>query len=160
VRIDIVDGSEGAERWEDPMKITVRRMLVLALLAVAAIVVPSASAAAAGLSVTGRYALLGDRAASVILVGQYTCGPYPGGVPDRGVIDFSVRQVVGGVEVTGIGYLEPRVCTGEPQWYAAELLATAGRFTRNTAQWSASGYVEGPGGVQSVFVPPTRIRIA
>jgi hypothetical protein len=141
------------------MRIAVRRILVLAVLAVAAVVVPSAPAAAAGLTVTGRYALLGDGSASVILVGQYNCGPYPGGVPDRGVIDLGVRQVVGGVTVTGIGYLEPRVCTGEPQWYAAELPATAGTFAPGAAQWSASGYVEGPGGVQSVYVPPTRIRI-
>jgi hypothetical protein len=141
------------------MKSTVRRMLALVVLAIAAVVVPSAPAAAAGLTVTGRYALLGDDPASVILVGQYSCGPYPDGVPARGVVDLSIRQVGGGVAVTGIGYLEPRVCTGEPQWYATELLATAGRFTLAVAQWSASGYVEGPDGVQSVHVPPTRIRI-
>jgi hypothetical protein len=141
------------------MKSTVRKMLVLVVLAVAAVVVPSAPAAAAGLTVTGRYAILGDDPASVILVGQYSCGPYPDGVPDRGVLDLSVRQTVGGAEINGIGYLEPRVCTGEPQWYAAELLATAGTFTRTAARWSASGYVEGPGGLQNVHVPPTRIRI-
>jgi len=141
------------------MKSTVRRILVLVVLAVAAVVVPSAPAAAAGLTVTGRYAILGDDPAGVILVGQYSCGPFPAGVPDRGVIDLSVRQAAGGAEVVGISYLEPRVCTGEPQWYAAELIATAGTFRRAAAQWSASGYVEGPGGVQSVHVPPTRIRI-
>jgi hypothetical protein len=134
-------------------------MLVLAVLAIAAVVVPSAPAAAASLTVTGRYALLGDGSTSVILVGQYTCGPYPAGVPDRGVIDLTVRQVVGGVEVTGFGYLEPRICTGEPQWYAAEVSATAGTFARAAARWSASGYVEGPDGVQSVHVPATRIRV-
>ena len=66
-------------------------------------------------------------------------------------LDGRVALVTGAGSPHGIGYLEPRVCTGEPQWYAAELLATAGRFTRNTAQWSASGYVEGPGGVQASF---------
>jgi hypothetical protein len=141
------------------MTVTVRRIVALAVLVAAVVVVPAAPAAAAGLAVTGRYALLGDDSASVVLVGRYTCGPFPGGVPDRGVIDLSIRQTVGGVEVTGIGYLEPRVCTGEPQWYAAELTATAGTFARGAGRWSASGYVEGPGGVQSGSVPPTRIRI-
>jgi hypothetical protein len=141
------------------MKSTVRKMVVLVVLAVAAVVVPSAPAAAAGLTVTGRYASLGDDPASVILVGQYSCGPFPAGVPDRGVLDLSVRQTVGGAAVNGIGYLEPRVCNGEAQWYAAEVVATAGTFTRANARWSASGYVEGPGGLQNVHVPPTLIRI-
>lgn len=141
------------------MKILAPRVLVVSLLAAAALVVPSSPAVAAGLTVTGRYALIGDTATSIVLVGQYSCGPYPAGVPDRGVVDLEIRQDVDGVPVNAIGYLEPRVCTGEPQWYAAELLAYAGSFVPGPARWSASGYVEGPDGVQHVHVPPTRIRL-
>jgi hypothetical protein len=135
------------------------RVLVVAVLAAAALVAQSAPAAAAGLTVTGRYALLGDTSSSVVLVGQYSCGPFPAGVPDRGVIDLEIRQDVGGVGVNAIGYLYPSVCTGEPQWYATELVAYAGSLIRGAARWSGSGYVEGGGGMQNVHVPPTGIRI-
>jgi hypothetical protein len=135
------------------------RVLVVAVLAAVALVVPSTPAVAAGLTITGRYALLGDTATSVVLVGQYSCGPFPTGVPDRGVLDLEIRQDVNGTPVNAIGYLTPTVCTGEPQWYAAELSAVEGSFVRANARWSASGYVEGDGGLQNVHVPPTRIRI-
>jgi len=141
------------------MKLLTPRALVVTVFAAVALVVPSAPAAAAGLTVTGRHAVLGDTAASVVLVGRYTCGPYPGGAPDRGVIDLEIRQTVGGVEARAIGYLEPAVCDGVPQPYAAELSAVVGAFARGTGWWSASGYVEGAGGMQNVHVPPTRIRI-
>jgi hypothetical protein len=104
--------------------------------------------------------LLSDRGTSVVLVGQYTCGPYPGGVPTRGVIDLSLSQTVSGAEVRGFGYLEPRVCDGQPQWYAAELtVGSGGAFQRGRARWSASGYIEGSSGVDPVSVPPTAIRV-
>lgn len=115
---------------------------------------------ATGLTVTARWALLADSPTAVVLVGQYSCGPFAGGVPDRGVIDLGVTQVVDGVEVRGIGYLTPTVCDGTRQWYAVELTTVGGAtFRRATARWSASGYVEGDGGMQNVSVPPTRIRI-
>jgi hypothetical protein len=137
------------------------RALAALVLAGAALLVPAApaSAVAGGLTVTARTALLEAGGTSVILVGQYTCGPLDGGVPDRGVIDMGVRQTVGGVQVTGIGYLTPTVCDGQPQWYAVELTAVTGTFQLGPARWSASGYVEGSTGLQSVSVPPTRIRI-
>jgi hypothetical protein len=116
--------------------------------------------ASAGLTVAARWALLGDAPTAVVLVGRYSCGPFPDGVPDRGVIDLGVTQVVGGAEVRGIGYLTPTVCDGTAQWFAAELTAVGGvAFRRGTATWAASGYVEGGGGMQHVSVAPTRIRI-
>jgi hypothetical protein len=141
------------------MKLLAPRALVVVVLAATALVVPAAPAAAAGLTITGRHALIGDTPGSVVLVGQYSCGPYPAGVPDRGVIDLEIRQEVDGVPVNAIGYLEPRVCDGELQWYAAELLSFAGSLVLGAARWSGSGYVEGPGGMQHVHVPPARIRI-
>ncbi|MFC6017356.1 hypothetical protein ACFP2T_14200 [Plantactinospora solaniradicis] len=117
------------------------------------------AAAATGLTITGRYALLGDTPDIVILVGRYSCGPYPDGVPERGVVDLGVRQLVDGIETNAFGYLEPQVCDGEPRWYAAELRSYAGSFVTGAASWSGSGYVEGPGGMQHVHVPTTPIRI-
>jgi hypothetical protein len=162
---------------EERMRIPLVRMVV-ALVAGAALLLPAGSAgagppapdgglavgpvpAAVGLTVTGRHAFLGDAAASIVLVGQYSCGPFPSGVPDRGVVDMSVTQRVNRVDVTGFGYMTPTVCDGNAQWYAVELVAQSGgtRFVRGTANWSASGYVEGPGGVQNVHVPPTAIRV-
>lgn len=138
-----------------------RRIMAALLLALTFIVVPATAASAApGLTVTARWALLGDDPTAVVLVGRYSCGPFPAGVPDRGVIDMGVDQVVDGVTVRGIGYLTPTVCDGQPQWYAVELTTYGGlTFRRATAAWSASGYVEGGGGMQNVYVPPARIRI-
>jgi hypothetical protein len=119
-----------------------------------------AGAAPTGLTVAVRWALLGDAPTAVVLVGRYSCGPFPGGVPDRGVVDLGVTQVVNGVEVRGVGYLTPTVCDATAQWFAAELTTFGGvAFRRATAVWSASGYVEGGGGMQHVSVPPTRIRV-
>jgi len=120
----------------------------------------STSTAAEGLTVTAEFALLHDGGASVVLVGEYSCGPYPDQVPSGGVIDMSVNQVVNGVEVVGGGYLFPQFCDGSQQWYAVELVAYNGRFTRANARWAASGYVlDDVGEGQTVSVPPTRIRI-
>ncbi|GIJ64103.1 hypothetical protein [Virgisporangium aurantiacum] len=120
----------------------------------------TATVTATGLTVTARWALLADDPTAVVLVGQYSCGPFTGGVPDRGVIDMGLTQVVNGVEVRGIGYLTPTVCDGTGQWYAVELTAVGGAtFRRAAARWSASGYVEGDSGMQNVSVPPTRIVI-
>ena len=145
------------------MNSTTRRVfatlpLALALLLPASTVTASTIVAAPTLN--ARWALLADDGTSVVLVGQYTCGPYPSGVPERGVIDLSLNQILGGAEVRGIGFLEPRVCDGQPQWYAAELTVSAGgAFQRGRARWSASGYIEGPSGVEPVSVPPTAIRV-
>ena len=138
-------------------------LVVLAFLAVIGSGTASAAGpgtAASGLTVTARWALLGDAPTTVVLVGRYTCGPFPGGVPDRGVIDLGLTQVVNATEVRGIGYLTPTVCDGTAQWFAAELTTVGGAaFRRGTATWAASGYVEGGGGMQHGSVPPTRIRI-
>lgn len=142
------------------MKKMMPHILPLAALALAGVVGPAAPAfAASGLSITARQVRLGDTPDTVVLVGGYTCGPYAGGAPERGVIDLGVSQVVDGVTVTGIGYLEPTVCTGQPQRYAVELTAYTGSFASGRATWSASGYLEGPDGLQHVFVPPRHIRI-
>jgi hypothetical protein len=122
---------------------------------------PAATAAAdTGLTVSARWALLSDDPATVVLVGEYTCGPFPGGVPDRGVIDLGVDQRVNGATRRGIGYLTPTVCDGTPQWFAAGVSTVDGSaFRRASATWSASGYVEGPGGLQHGSVPPTTIQV-
>ncbi|MDR7277124.1 hypothetical protein [Catenuloplanes atrovinosus] len=139
-------------------RIATTLMLSLSLvltLAPAATAVPDAD-----LTVSGQWALLSDDPATVALVGKYTCGPYPGGVPDRGVIDLSVDQRVNGAIRRGTGYLTPTVCDGTPQWFAAGVTTVDGSaFRRATATWSASGYVEGPGGLQHGAVPPTTIQI-
>jgi hypothetical protein len=134
--------------------------LVLSLSLVLALA-PSATAATdAGLTVRARWALLSDDPATVVLVGAYTCGPFPGGVPDRGVIDLAVDQRVAGATRHGIGYLTPTVCDGTPQWFAAGVSTVDGTaFRRANATWGASGYVEGSGGLQHGSVPPTPIRI-
>jgi hypothetical protein len=111
------------------------------------------------LTVTARYATLSADRTQVLLVGAYSCGPFAAGVPDRGVVDLEVRQMVHRVEVRAIGFLEPTQCDGEPHAYAEPLAAVAGTLRRGAATWSASGYVEGDGGLQSVFVPPTPIRL-
>ncbi|MGI5215490.1 hypothetical protein [Plantactinospora sp. CA-290183] len=140
-------------------------VLGLAFAALVAPPVPATAApegragAAPALTVTARYALLGDSPERAVLIGRYTCGPYPGGVAERGVVDLGLRQDVAGTVVDAFGYLEPAVCTGQPQQYAVELVSYSGPLVAGAASWSASGYVEGPGGAQSVYVPPTPIRI-
>jgi hypothetical protein len=145
------------------MNSTTKRVLATLPLALALLLPAStvtASTIVAAPTLNARWALLSDRGTSVVLVGQYTCGPFPSGVPDRGVIDLSLSQTVGGVEVRGFGFLEPRVCDGTPQWYAAELtVGSGGVFQRGRARWSGSGYIEGPNGVEPVSVPPTAIRV-
>jgi hypothetical protein len=125
-----------------------------------ALLIPANAASAAGLSVNARSALLNAGGASVTLAGTYSCGPFTSGVPDRGVIDLTVTQSAGGVTVNGYGYLEPTVCDGAAQRYAVEVTTFGAQgFRRGAAQWSASGYVEGDGGLQHGSVPPTAIRI-
>ncbi|MGN9908624.1 hypothetical protein ACTMTJ_13860 [Phytohabitans sp. LJ34] len=140
-----------------------RRIATTLMLSLALILTlsPATTAAAdTGLTVNARWALLSDDPATVVLVGTYTCGPFPGGVPDRGVIDLGVDQRVNGATRRGIGYLTPTVCDGAPQWFAAGVSTVDGTaYRRATATWSASGYVEGPDGVQHGSVPPTTIQI-
>jgi hypothetical protein len=86
------------------------------------------------------------------VAGRYSCGPFTGGVPDRGVIDLTVSQSAGGVSINGYGYLEPTVCDGVAHRYAVEVTAVGEQgLRRGAAQWSASGYVEGDGGLQHGF---------
>jgi hypothetical protein len=67
----------------------------------------------AGLFVTANRAILTGLGTSVTLVGGYTCGPFANGVPERGVVDFTIQQSQAGGTVTGFGYLEPAVCDGQ-----------------------------------------------
>jgi hypothetical protein len=144
---------------------TVRNALTVLAMSVvtlsAALLVPTGpSAAQAGLTITAQSALRNPGGLSVTLAGTYSCGPFTNGVPDRGVIDFTVTQSIGDVPVTGYGYLEPTVCDGAAHRYAVEVTTFGERkFRRGPAQWSASGYVEGDGGLQHGSVPPTAIRI-
>jgi hypothetical protein len=141
-------------------RIATTLMLSISLLLTLAPAATATATADAGLTVTARWALLSDAPATAVLVGQYTCGPFPGGVPDRGVIDLSLNQQVNGATRRGIGYLTPTVCDGSPQWYAAGVSTVDGTaFRRASATWSASGYVEGGGGLQHGSVPPTAIQI-
>jgi hypothetical protein len=95
-----------------------------------------------------------------VLVGTYTCGPFASGRPDRGVIDLSVQQRRAGRTVTAIGYLEPAVCDGTSEPFEVTLTSTdARRLGKGAATWSASGYVEGDTGTQTVHVPPTPIAL-
>ena len=143
-----------------------RRILIILAVSVltlsTALMVPAgaASAAQAGLTVTARFALRNAGGESVTLTGTYSCGPFAGGVPDRGVIDLTISQSAGGVSINGYGYLDPAVCDGVAHRYAVELTTVGEQgFRRGMAQWSSSGYVEGDGGLQHGFVPPTPIRI-
>ena len=75
-------------------------------------------------------------------------------------IDLSVEQARMGDTVKAIGYLEPAVCDGSAQRFEVTLTGTGGRrFQRGAATWSASGYVEGDTGTQTVHVPPTPIAL-
>lgn len=112
-----------------------------------------------GLTFETKHANLAADPIAVVLRGTYSCGPFPGGVPDRGVIDLGVSQAGPSEQVTGIGYFEPTVCDGTSQRFTAEVTAVSGSFRRGLATWSASGYVEGTNGTQNVFVPDTPIRI-
>ena len=152
-----------------------RRWMTLAALTAAYVaVLPAAPAGSAppaaqagpsaakqtGLTIQARSARLVPGGATVTLTGHYTCGPFPNGTPDRGVIDLTVRQPAGSAEVVGYGYLEPTRCDGTAQRFTATVNTNGtGAYRRGAAQWSASGYVEGGGGLQHVFVPPTAIRI-
>jgi hypothetical protein len=131
-------------------------------LAATAVIPAGAATAAAGLTVDARRALLSADRTQVVLVGSYSCGPFAGGVPERGVIDLGVNQVVAGFEVRAIGYLEPTRCDGASHDYAVPLETVEGTLRRAAATWSASGYVEGDapdGGFQHVHVPPSPIRL-
>ena len=81
-------------------------------------------------------------------------------MPDRGVIDFTITQSVPGGTATGHGFLEPTACDGLSHPFAIDLAGVRELgFRRATARWSASGYLEGDGGTQTVSVSPTAIRI-
>ena len=140
--------------------LTVLAVSVLTLSTALVVSTGAASAAQAGLTVTARSALRNVGGEGVTLAGTYSCGPFTGGVPDRGVIDLTISQSAGGVSVIGYGYLEPTVCDGVAHGYAVEVTTvSAQKFRRGAAQWSSSGYVEGDGGLQHGHVPPTPIRI-
>lgn len=155
-----VPGHSACHRRSPVSRVLCRAATALLVALVATLIAPAGPArASAGLTVDARSAvLLADRT-QVMLLGDYSCGPFTGGVPDRGVIDLEIRQFVRGVEVRAIGYLEPTRCDGAPHRYAAPLTTVAGTLRRAAATWSASGYVEGDGGLQNAFVPPTPITI-
>ncbi|HEX6683415.1 MAG TPA: hypothetical protein VF062_11495 [Candidatus Limnocylindrales bacterium] len=137
-----------------------RRSLVVLALCTVLIVTSGTASVAAGLTIAARRAVLTGAGASVTLTGTYSCGPFTGGVPDRGVVDFTIRQSLAGQTVTGFGYLEPAACDGVSHPFSVDLPSVSElRFRRGEALWSASGYVEGDGGLQTVSVPPTTIRI-
>jgi hypothetical protein len=119
------------------------------------------TSASADLTLTASSARLSADRTNVVLRGSYTCGPFASGLPDRGVIDFSIEQVRSTGTVTAFGYLEPSVCDGSPQPYRITLTGTAGlRFSTGTATWGASGYVEGDGGrLEHVHVEPAPITL-
>ena len=128
--------------------------------ALVVLVLPVGSAGVqTGLTFETRHANLAADPIAVVLRGTYSCGPFPGGVPDRGVIDLTVRQAGTSEQVTGFGFVEPTVCDGTSQRFTAEVTAVSGSFRRGLATWSASGFVEGANGTQNVFVPDTPIRI-
>lgn len=136
-----------------------RTIAVLALCAIVTIT-SGTVAMAAGLTVTARRAVLTGAGASVTLAGTYSCGPFTGGVPDRGVIDFTIRQSADGDTITGFGFLEPTTCDGAGHAFSIDLPSVNEvLFRRGAALWSASGYVESDGSLQTVSVPPTAIRI-
>jgi hypothetical protein len=137
-----------------------RALASFVLVATAALLPASpASAIADGFTVTVRAAHLQGGGTTVTLAGRYTCGPFEGGVPGSGVVDLTLSQAVAGVVTTAFGFLTPTVCDGRSQRYAVDLTAVNGTFQHGRARWSASGYVEGSTGLQTVFVAPTPIKI-
>ena len=121
---------------------------------------PAAASLADGLTVTARSAELDRSRTSVVLRGNYSCGPFASGRPDRGVVDLSLAQVRRAQTVTAIGYLEPSICDGTSQRFRVTLTGTGGqRFGTGAATWAASGYVEGDTRLQHVHVPPTPITL-
>ena len=139
----------------------VRWAAVAVLVSLGAVAGASPSASAdPGLTLSASSANLGSGRTTVTLTGQYSCGPFASGVPDRGVIDLTVVQAKGRRTVTAYGYLEPTVCDGTDQPFAATLTVTGTTlFQKGAATWSASGYVEGDTGLQHVTVPPTPITL-
>jgi hypothetical protein len=137
-----------------------RRIAVFMIVVVAALMPGTAAAAATGLAVSARSAGLAADPVTVVLAGRYTCGPFPGGIPTGGVVDLTVEQAVDGATVRGFGFLTPSVCDGRWQQFTADVTAFGGlTFVTGSATWTASGYVEGSGDTQTIFVPPTKIRI-
>ncbi|MEU5883585.1 hypothetical protein [Spirillospora sp. NPDC047279] len=135
-----------------------RRALVI-VLAAGSLVLPATAQAAAGLTISADRARLGSPTTDVRLSGHYSCGPFTSGLPDRGVLDLEVLQTRNGQTARAIGYLEPSVCDGTARTFSVTLTGYGARFVRGAATWSASGYVEGDGGLQHVHVPPTPITI-
>src|SRR5688500_16258718 len=80
---------------------------------------PGTAAAAEGLAVDIDSGALGPGRTTVVVAGDYSCGPFAAGVPDRGVIDITVRQRQGRRTITAYGYLEPTVCDGSDQPFTA-----------------------------------------
>ena len=145
-------GRQGTSGWV--------RLAAVALLAAGVLAGTAVPAGAdEGLTVTATSARTASAATDVVLSGTYACGPFTSGVPDRGVIDLTVTQGRGRA-ATAYGYLEPAVCDGTAQPFTTTLTGVSGRtFHPGPATWSASGYVEGDGGLQHTSVPPTAIRL-
>ena len=138
----------------------IARWTVMLLLALVALMVPvEVTSAQTGLTFEAQRAELAADPTVVVLRGFYSCGPFAGGVPERGVIDPTVRQARPDEQVTGFGFFVPAVCDGTLQRFAASVTAVSGSFRRGRATWSASGFVEGTTGSQNVFVPDSPIPI-
>jgi len=136
-----------------------RTVLAAALVIIVAGPATPASAAE-GLAVDVDGGALGPGRTTVVLAGTYSCGPFSSGAPDRGTIDLTVQQQQGRRTVTGYGYLEPTVCDGTDQPFTATVTAVGtSRFRVGAGTWSASGYVEGDGGLQHTSLPPTALAI-
>lgn len=122
--------------------------------------VTPAPAGADGLEVQAFHARLGTPRTTVLVQGRYTCGPFTAGIPDRGVIDFTVTQTRGGTTLTAYGYLEPTVCDGTSQPFGVAVIGVTDRpFRVGPATVSASGYVEGDGELQHSGFGPDPIPI-
>jgi hypothetical protein len=137
-------------------------LLAMGMVTAATVALAPASPVAAdsGLTLTASSAKLGADRTTVVLRGSYTCGPFTSGRPDRCMIDLTIRQVRRSGTVTGYGYVEPSICDGSPQSFAATLTSASGaRFTTGPATWVGGGYVEGDGILQFGGVDPTPITI-
>lgn len=143
------------------MPAPVRRLTAVLLPLVLMVAGATGAAAEDGLQLTATSARIAAGGTVVTLAGTYRCGPFPSGQPDRGVIDLTVSQARPQGQANAFGFLEPSTCDGTAQPFRVPLQDSGNgiRFRPGQATWAASGFVEGPGGVQSVFVPPSPIRL-
>jgi hypothetical protein len=132
------------------------------LAAVVAAVVGTGGVALADpvLRVSATGARLASGGSQVVLSGQYVCGPFS---PDSdGVIDLTVVQEAGEVDVTGYGYIYLTACDGAAHDWSAPVDAVTGQFARGRVQVVGGGYAcdRGPGGACAFGeFGPTTLRV-